>query len=730
MERKYIGFTIDNDSYSELSKLSVEPDAIHYAKAHKGITQSISTPFSQGTVGILHTGIPLERGKLYHFEVRIGQSKPISTYLAIGISDITDDDRWMMCDDDNSSFDSLRKVWHHSWRFKLPLPSTGTTSVGVDGVGDGIVATQILFGIKSKCLDDQLEILHSKILDNFVSVVEVDTDECAIGKLSDKVTREGIKFTDLHRRITTSCANNIEQRLAFFNQSTIQLLDDTKGAISAPTPEVGKYTCYIPAAFNLQLHSKFTSQLFNIASHMHPATDVILWSNPWKNKFHRLIQESMAPVSKCLNELVNLLSFVELTRIPFSLSDRAREYYLSTAIPPSGQLLLGGGQLSLGSELGSSARPSVGERLKQTLLKFSSTSEFCNPSLIEVVSSELEGGGVTDSSCTLEFRSHSRSASASSASSLSPMASPHSRRLSLSTLSPPASPLSSLYMNVKTGEYTLLPNDDSAATRVTAVVILDDCMYSTKEVKESIDSLCKQTYRNLEIFVLQLNPPTDTTTSTGADTDATANAAISDLIGKMAEDDLRIRIDYSSLTQVLKDSTGNFILFQHVKMVSLPTRVSKQLEALMFADTESKRPPSTVSSSTVSSILAVSCERGVKSSSAIPTTTINRSYESKVRSQVNGYEIALYNKSKLLAALDVGHGVTSAASSRAKKSLSSSSYPHSLSTLGNYSTLLFTMFSGLIHATSATAPTLLQDTLITQSQYTFYSTVAEVLVKQ
>jgi hypothetical protein len=596
MERHYIGLDVadDKDQHQEFVRLTVSPEALDDRKS--------------SAYGILHSGLKLIPGKLYHFEIRLKQSKPLETFLTVTTGSSA---KGIIYEEDNSSFDSLTEVWHHHWRLKIA--KTPISAIG------GL--TSILFGIKAKCLDDQLEIIHAAKIENFVYIAEVEADD-SIGAATGS-SGQSASFDKLHNKVVTAAGDcPVEKYFAFIRQTDILLTDATniKDAGDSKSPSYS-YTCVLPSSLNLRLHSDFKSQFKNIVNYLKPQTDVILWSNPWQNKLHRDIQESMSPLSPCSVDLIEMLTLAELTELPFSLSRRAEEYYTKSVVS------------------------SPGARLKQTLVHFAklpsevtSSSElvvFCNPSLI------LSAGTTSTDEGTL-------------------------------------------YRNIKSGGgYDLLSEDDSKATRVTAVVVLDDCSYNEQEIKESIDSLCGQTYRNLEIFILRLG--------TGR------GESPKSLVG-----DLRVRSGYTKLLDVLKDSTGSFILFQHVKMISLPTRISKQLGAL----SKTSEHKTTV----------VSCERGLKVASSAGATG-HGSYETKIRSQINGYEIAMYNKNSL--AMNVVT-TSSAAAAIADK-------------MTNYSSLMYSIFTRLMSDRMATATDVLQlpkDSLIRQSQYDFYFTIPEVLVKQ
>jgi hypothetical protein len=248
---------------------------------------------------------------------------------------------------------------------------------------------------------------------------------------------------------------------------------------------------------------------------------------------------------------------------------------------------------------------------------------------------------------------------------------------STASTSPMAS--TATYRNIKHGSYDLLLSNLSIDTKVSIVIVIDDCIVNKDEAKECINSICNQSYKNIEILIVNFSKffPSDDITC----------------------DDLRVKIVkldkfkpwLENLVDVIRDCQGAYIMFQHIKMISTVKRIEKQISVLIGSE--------------INSLHVTSCERGIKSNTA------DKEYIEKIKSQVNSYELGLYQKS-LFRNLFTATSTSMSTSTSTSASMSSFMY------------MLFRYVSSVLKSRIIIE----KDSIIKYSDFPFYFTLPEVLV--
>lgn len=161
------------------------------------------------------------------------------------------------------------------------------------------------------------------------------------------------------------------------------------------------------------------------------------------------------------------------------------------------------------------------------------------------------------------------------------------------------------HRNVKHGVYGgLLPNIDTS-TMVSIIVLIDEVPMTVENIKNCIKSLCAQTYKNIEITIVDYsNEPTKYT--------SIELGEVSSKIKMPFITSYDRKNWFKDLTDIISRSNGMYTMIVHPSMISVPTRINKQLAALVNSP----------------HLRGISCER-------------SSSYE-RSSSAINGYELAIY----------------------------------------------------------------------------------------
>ena len=601
-----------------------------------------------------------------------------------------------------------------------------------------------------------------KVDDKASKDIKVDEKEMGIKDIKENKCDKDIKNTNCDKSVkSTSCDKDIKNTSCDKDKKNTSCDKDIK-FIDCNKDCNSKYICFLNT-YSI-FHSNFTKRVKNIIMYLKGNEDIIIWGGDNHPVSHSDINDSISydtsPLALIRN--YNTLSLDEsattssINPIAFSLSPRACNKMIEFIIKNLEQ-----------SRVDKERSLSHGDKdvmanwlthaLEMTIQFFNETSFICNPLLFQPIPNYLL---CKSSSDRLLCKSSSDRLLCKSASDRLLCKSSSDRLLCKSnSCQLPYQDVGNtgtrhqdsktndkiktniqdnklIFRNFIPGVYDLpLSISNDKETRISIIIIQDNIISNIKSemairsIKSEIDScikdMCSQTYRNLEIILVDFSQ--------------TYNLIAQDygLKVKIAEINDE-QTPNENLISILYSASGSYILFVHTSMSSSINRISKQFSVLLKSPINMAAPdsPTNMSASKLQTdsktkpskklynkFRIVSCERGLKLLS-----NLSREVNENIKRQINGYELGLYDKDLFqdLKTLDsLKELKTLNLSMESRMATRYKLTTHSFS----YTSFMYQIFTFVAYTMGYTQVSDI-NTPISYLQYPFYFTIPEVLVRQ